>query len=243
MELHIAHLYPDALNLYGDRGNILSLRRRAEWRGITVSVTPIRVGEHALLTDFDLFFLGGGQDFEQTVLLRDLAAGRAKELRAAAADGKTFLGICGGYQMLGHSYTTHEGVQLSYLGLVDLETKAGEGRRIGDFAFETEDAGIVVGFENHSGLTTLSPGVPPLGRVIYGSGNNGSDATEGVHCGNLFGTYSHGPVLPKNPALCDLVLLSALRTKYGVSELDPLDDREETIAHDAALRRLSEQRR
>lgn len=234
MELKIAHLYPEALNLYGDSGNILCLRKRAEWRGISVSVTPLGMGEWPSLKDFDLFFLGGGQDYEQSLIEGDLTEAKIRELRAAASDGKTFLGICGGYQMLGEYYLTGEGVQLDYLAIGAFHTVAGKDRITGNLLFDAGKLGTVVGYENHSGRTFLDKHDEALGQVLSGCGNNGSDSTEGYHRANLFGTYCHGPVLPKNPALADALLLSALRERYALSELEPLDDDVEQRAHEAA---------
>ena len=255
MEIRICHLYPEVLNLYGDRGNILCMQRRLAWRGIESTVTLLPIGEKADLTQFDLFFIGGGQDFEQEVLLEDLNRGKADDIRAAIEDGKTFLTICGGYQMLGHYYETADGSKCEFLGAVDLYTKAGPNRMIENYAFQlTDDLGgsIVVGFENHGGRTYLGDGVKPLGHVIAGGGNNGEDKTEGVHYKNVFGTYSHGPVLPKNPDFCDEILRSALTRKYGTAELlpeeadqagattilAPLPDEFELLAHDSVLEKI-----
>ena len=241
MELNICHLYPDVLNLYGDTGNILCLERRLQWRGIQVSTTPLPIGERADLTQFDLFFIGGGQDFEQEVLLSDLRGGKAEDIRQAAADGKTFLAVCGGYQMLGTHYRTWDGVQCDFIGAVNLYTEGARERMIGNYAFRCapESGGsVVVGFENHSGRTYLGDGVSPLGQVLKGFGNNGRDGTEGARYQNVFGTYSHGPVLPKNPAFADLLLETALRRKYGEAALEPLDDALECAAHDYMVRRL-----
>ena len=166
--LRICHLYPDLLNLYGDRGNILCMRRRLEWRGIGAEVTEVTVGEQADFTQFDLFFIGGGQDFEQEVLLSDLKAGKGGEIKAAIADGKTFLTICGGYQMLGSYYRTWDGKQCDFIGAIDYYTVGSKERMIGNFLFEClpESGGsTVVGFENHSGKTYLGSGVSPLGRT------------------------------------------------------------------------------
>lgn len=241
MELSICHLYPEVLNLYGDRGNILCMEERLRRRGIGVRTTPLRIGERAELDRFDLFFIGGGQDFEQEVLLADLASGKGKEIRAAVEDGKTFLAICGGYQMMGHYYETREGVRCGFLGAVDFHTVGAEKRMIGNYAFRLggESGGsVVAGFENHSGRTYLGEGVQPLGTVLRGFGNNGEDGTEGCRSRNVFGTYSHGPVLPKNPELCDAILASALERKYGRAELEPLDDRFERLAHDSVLAKI-----
>ena len=241
MELTIAHLYPDVLNLYGDGGNITSLTRRLRWRGIAAELIEMPIGSGASLTGCDLVFIGGGQDFEQQVLLEDLHRGRDAEIRAAIRDGLPFLTICGGYQMLGHYYETYDGKRCDFIGAVDFCTKGSQQRMIGNYAFRCgDDAGgsVVVGFENHSGKTWLGSGVQPLGKVLAGFGNNGEDGTEGVHDKNVFGTYSHGPLLPKNPAFCDLLLSVALERKYGRGELAPLDDRAELAAHDEMCARL-----
>ncbi len=240
-ELKICHLYPDVLNLYGDRGNIACMRKRLEWRGIGCTVTELPLGVDDPLTDYDLFFIGGGQDFEQTVLLSDLNAGRGGNIRAAAEDGKVLLCICGGYQLLGTGYRTADGQMCEYTGILDLYTEGSTDRMIGNFAFRLHEASggsVVVGFENHGGRTHLGPGVAPLGKVLKGYGNNGSDGTEGVRYKNVFGTYSHGPVLPKNPAFCDHILSAALKRKYASCTLPPLDDSAEEAARAYMLNRL-----
>lgn len=241
MELKICHLYPDVLNLYGDSGNITCMRNRLTWRGIDVSVTELPIGESGSLAEFDLFFLGGGQDFEQEVLLEDLHTGKDKDIIAAIEDGKTVLAICGGYQMLGNYYQNAVGHRCDFLGAIDFYTESGETRMIGNYAFQCDAVSgnsVVVGFENHSGRTYLSDGVAPLGKVLAGYGNNGQDQTEGVRYRNVFGTYSHGPVLPKNPEFCDTILRTTLERKYGACELVPLNDAIEHLAHDAALRKI-----
>lgn len=242
MKIEICHLYPDVLNLYGDNGNILCLQKRLSWRGIDSAVTRLPIGETADFTKFDIFFIGGGQDFEQEVLLEDLARGKAAEIKSAIADGKTFLAICGGYQMLGRSYTTWDGLTCDFIGAIDYETKGAKERMIGNFAFrcgEASGGSTVVGFENHSGRTYLGKGVQPLGMVLSGSGNNGEDGTEGVRDRNVFGTYSHGPVLPKNPAFADVILRTALERKTPGLALEPIDDTLEGQAHNYMLRRLN----
>ena len=241
MELKIAHLYPDVLNLYGDGGNIMCLQKRLVWRGLGASVARLPLGSRESLSGFDLVFIGGGQDFEQQVLLEDLHRGRADEIRAAANDGVVFLTICGGYQMMGHYYETFDGQRCDFIGLLDLCTIGAKQRMIGNYKFRcTDSAGgsVVVGFENHSGRTTLAPGLEPLGTVLSGFGNNGEDKTEGAHWKNVFGTYSHGPMLPKNPAFCDMLLSTALARKYGRAGLEPLDDAAETAAHDEMCGRI-----
>lgn len=234
MEIRICHLYPDLLNLYGDRGNVICMKKRLEWRGIDCAVTELPLGETAQLSRFDLFFIGGGQDFEQEVLLEDLARGKAREIKAAVNDGKTFLAICGGYQMLGQYYETWDGIRCDFIGALDLCTIGAKTRMTGNYMYECppENGGCtVVGFENHSGKTRLGPGLKPLGKIVSGFGNNGEDGTEGVRYNNVFGTYSHGPVLPKNPGLCDFILSTALGRRGLNSELAPLDDRLENAAH------------
>lgn len=241
MELKICHLYPDVLNLYGDGGNIMCLQKRLLWRGIGAEVTRIGLGSKSSLADCDIVFIGGGQDFEQQVLLEDLHRGRADEIRAAANDGVVFLTICGGYQMLGHYYETFDGKRCDFIGLLDLCTIGATKRMIGNYKFQcTPNAGgsVVVGFENHSGRTMLGTGLEPLGTVLAGYGNNGEDKTEGAHWKNVFGTYSHGPMLPKNPAFCDMLLSTALARKYGRAGLEPLDDAAETAAHDEMCGRI-----
>ena len=241
MELKICHMYPDVLNLYGDRGNVMCMTRRLEWRGIDATVTKLPIGDSRSLAGFDLVFIGGGQDFEQQVLLSDLHRGKDMEIKFAIEDGVTFLTICGGYQMLGSFYETFDGKRCDFIGALDLYTKGSAKRMIGNYKFQcSPSAGgsVVVGFENHSGKTWLGSGVEPLGKILSGFGNNGEDGTEGAHYKNVFGTYSHGPLLPKNPELCDLILKTALERKYGSVELIPLDDSAELLAHDEMCARL-----
>ena len=241
--IKIAHLYPDMLNLYGDRGNIIALTKRMELRGISTQVDKITMGKSFNADDYDILFIGGGQDFEQEVLLSDLKAGKGSEIKAAIADGKTFLTICGGYQMLGSYYRTWDGKQCDFIGAIDYYTVGAKERMIGNTLFEClpESGGsTVVGFENHSGKTYLGSGVSPLGKMLVGGGNNGEDGFEGVRYQNVFGTYSHGPVLPKNPAFCDHLLTTALHGRYPELELQPLDDAAERAAHDTMVQRLTE---
>lgn len=244
MELKICHLYPDVLNLYGDRGNITCLTQRLAWRGIDSTVIDLPVGKMTDFDDIDIFFVGGGQDFEQGVLLDDLNDGKAAALRKAIEDGKVVLAICGGYQMLGHYYLTHDGERCDFIGAVDFYTVGQKHRMIGNYMYDClpESGGsTIVAFENHSGKTFLGEGVSPLGKVRVGYGNNGEDGTEGVRYKNVFGTYGHGPLLPKNPQLADLLLHLALQRKYPEAELAPLDDTLENHAHDYMQARLSKQ--
>ncbi len=234
MKLSICHLYPDLLNLYGDTGNIVCLKRRLEWRGIDCEITGVRSGETTDFSKYDLFFIGGGQDFEQEVLLADLQRGKAKEILSAVEDEKTFLCICGGFQMMGQYYKTYTGEQCDFIGALDLYTVGSEERMIGNYMFRCGDessGSTVVGFENHSGRTYLGSGLSPLGEIMSGFGNNGEDKTEGARYKNVFGTYSHGPLLPKNPLLADFILETALRRRYPDAQLQLLDDTFENAAH------------
>ena len=224
MIINIAHLYPDMLNLYGDRGNIIALTERMNARGIEVKTDAITMGKSFNSDDYDILFIGGGQDFEQDVLLDDLKKGKDAEINKVIQGGKVMLAICGGYQMLGKYYKTYDGKMLEYMGALDFYTEGKAERMIGNYAFKTKEGIEVVGFENHSGRTYLGEGVEPLGTMIKGYGNNGEDGTEGVRFNNTFGTYSHGPILPKNPQLADLLISKALENKYGKTELTPLDD-------------------
>ncbi|MBQ8077411.1 MAG: glutamine amidotransferase [Eubacterium sp.] len=224
MMIKIAHLYPDMLNLYGDRGNIIALTERMNARGIEVQTDAITMGKTFNADDYDILFIGGGQDFEQDVLLEDLKQGKDVQIQNAIEGGKVMLAICGGYQMLGKYYKTYDGKMLEYMGALDFYTEGKPERMIGNYAYKTKEGIEVVGFENHSGRTYLGNGVEPLGKMIKGYGNNGEDGTEGVRYKNTFGTYSHGPVLPKNPQFADLLISKALENKYGKSELAPLDD-------------------
>ena len=239
--LRIAHLYPEVLNLYGDKGNILCMERRLSWRGIACTTDLLPLDGEKKLAPYDLIFIGGGQDFDQRVVLDDLASGTAEELRAATADGTTFLCICGGFQLMGNGYETADGRKWDFVGAVDCYTKGSPERMIGNYAFrlgEESGGSDVVGFENHSGRTHLGSGVKPLGTILRGNGNNGEDGTEGLRSNNVFCTYCHGPALPKNPAFCDLLLKTALERKYGSFTLDPLDDSDEDRAHDTMLSRV-----
>lgn len=226
--MRIAHLYPDLLNLYGDRGNIMCLKYRCEKRGIDVTVDEISVGKSFNHNDYDILFIGGGQDFEQNVLLDDLTKGKDVEIKRAVADGTTLLAICGGYQMLGKYYQTYTGEKMNYIGAIDFYTVGEKKRLIGNYAFDTP-FGRIIGFENHSGRTYLG-NCEPLGKVVAGFGNNGKDGTEGAHFNNAFCTYSHGPVLPKNPALADKLIETAMRRSFPGFKLQSLQDTAEEFA-------------
>lgn len=236
VSLRIAHLYPDMLNLYGDRGNIIVLTGRMRARGIDVQTEQITMGKAFNADDYDIFFIGGGQDFEQDVLLDDLTKGKDVQINKAIHSGRVMLAICGGYQMLGKYYKTYDGKILQYMGALDFYTEGREERMIGNYAYKTKEGIEVVGFENHSGRTYLGKDTEPLGKVIKGYGNNGEDGTEGVRFLNTFGTYSHGPVLPKNPQLADLLISKALENKYGKADLKPLDDKLEALAQKQVMK-------
>lgn len=236
MIIRIAHLYPDMLNLYGDRGNIIALTQRMKARGIDVQTDAVTMGKNFNADNYDILFIGGGQDFEQDVLLDDLKKGKDTEINKAIHNGTVMLAICGGYQMLGKYYKTYDGKMLEYMGALDFYTEGKEERMIGNYAYKTKEGIEVIGFENHSGRTYLGKSVEPLGKMIKGFGNNGEDGTEGVRFKNTFGTYSHGPVLPKNPQLADLLISKALENKYGKSELSSLDDSLEAKAREQVMR-------
>jgi CobQ-like glutamine amidotransferase family enzyme len=239
MELRVLSLYPEQMNIYADRGNILFLRRRCEWRGIGFSHAGAGPGEAIDPAAHDLFYIGGGQDRDQRIVAADMVASKGEALAAAAGDGAVLLAVCGGYQLLGHSYEL-DAEKLPGLGLADLETVREPGPRlIGNVAVEVDlGAGprTIAGFENHGGRTTLGAGAEPLGRVIEGNGNNGRDGLEGVRRDNVIGTYVHGPLLPKNAWLADRLIALALERRYGSApELEPLDDALEDAAHASAL--------
>ena len=241
MKLKICHLYPDVLNLYGDGGNIICIQQRLLWRGIESEVQRCQIGDRLDLSDCDLVFIGGGQDFEQEVLLPDLQRGKDREILAAIQDGVTVLAICGGYQMLGQYYETYDGIRCDFIGALDLYTIGSHQRMIGNTVYRCSDAcggSILVGFENHSGKTWLGTSAQPLAEVMVGYGNNGEDKTEGARFLNVFGSYSHGPLLPKNPVFCDHILSVALEHRFGACNLEPLQDDAEIDAHRAMLERL-----
>ena len=241
MELKICHLYPDVLNLYGDRGNVLCMEKRLQWRGIDVVTTGVGLGDKLNAADFDLFMIGGSHDFDTVSIREDLSAGKAEEMRAAVEDGKVFLAIDGGFQMLGHYYETPEGEKHEFVGALNIYTVGGKSRTPGNYMFSLEECPqiTVVGFENHAAKTYLGDGVEPLGRIITGFGNNGEDGTEGARYKNVFASFGHGALLPKNPALTDRILAAALERKYGKAELAPLDDAFEMTAHDYMVSRLT----
>jgi CobQ-like glutamine amidotransferase family enzyme len=238
MELRLLALYPEQMNIYADRGNIVFLQRRCEWRGIGFTCSAAGPGEGFDPGDHDLIYLGGGQDRDQLAVAADMVETKREAMAAAVGDGAALLAVCGGYQLLGHSYQLDED-RLPGLGLVDLETVRKPGPRlIGNVAIEVDlgtGSRTVAGFENHGGRTYLDSGEQPLGRVIKGFGNNGEDGFEGVRTKNLIGTYLHGPLLPKNAWLADHLIALSLERRYGTRpDLEPLDDALEQAAHESA---------
>jgi lipid II isoglutaminyl synthase (glutamine-hydrolysing) len=237
----LAHLYPDYLNIYADRGNMAVLERRSAWRGIELAYKALGIGEEIEPDAYDLIYIGGGQDREQALVANDLA-GKAAPLLEAIESGAALLAVCGGYQLLGRFYRDRSGAELPGVGLLPLHTVAGERRMIGDVllecALEPGRPRTLAGFENHAGRTYLDEGTEPLGRVVYGFGNNGDDGYEGCRVGRAVGTYLHGPLLPRNPWLADWLLAQALARRTGaVPELPPLADDLEGDAHAVAAER------
>ncbi len=219
--LTLAHLYPAEMNIYGDTGNVLVLRRRLEWRGLRVEVVPVSVGD-ALPAHTDIILGGGGQDAAQGDIGLDFAS-RGAQLRAMADDGVVILAICGSYQLLGREFLTKDGVRIEGTGVLDVTTTGSDTRLIGNHLIDT-DFGRLAGYENHSGLTQLGDGVRPLGSTVAGRGNNGRDGSEGAVRDNVFGTYLHGPVLAKSPQFADELLFRAYARRGDAVELAPLDD-------------------
>ena len=245
IHITIGHLYPDLLNLYGDRGNTIALVKRCEWRGIDAQLIDLGAGQDTDFEDIDLFFIGGGQDFDQRTLLTDLGVGvagsKAARLQRAIEDDVPVLAICGGYQILGEYYVDHEGCTSTYVGALPMYTEGGDTRLIGNIVFRAdaiEGEPTVVGFENHAGRTHLREGATPLGTVLKGYGNDGEDGTEGLRYRNVIATYSHGPLLPKNPRVADTLIELALQRRCPGAKLQALDDTLETAAHDTMERRL-----
>ena len=242
-KLTIGWLYARQMSTYGDRGNILTLWKRAHWRGINVSVREIDFKEKVDPTRFDLYFFGGGQDQAQKKVSDDLIKYKKEDLKKAARLGCVFFAICGGYQLLGQYYRPFAEPELPGIGLLDVVTVASNDRMIGNIVIKTSNqlpqiaGNLMVGFENHSGKTYLGKRANPLGEVVAGSGNNGEDRTEGAFQANVFGCYLHGPVLPKNPFFADYLIKKALARRYGETDFAPIDDNLELTAHDAAIER------
>jgi CobQ-like glutamine amidotransferase family enzyme len=238
--LRLLALYPEQMNIYADRGNILFLQRRCEWRGIPFEYAAAGPGDGFDPAAHDLIYIGGGQDRDQVLVAEDMLRTKRESIAAAVEDGAAVLAVCGGYQLLGHSYQLGDR-SITGLGIADLDTVRDPGPRlIGNVSIEV-DLGqgpkVLAGFENHGGRTHLGPGAEPLGRVLHGHGNNGSDGREGVKRRNLIGTYLHGPLLPKNAWLADRLIALAIGRRTGsVPDLEPLPDELETASHASALR-------
>jgi len=232
----VGHLYPDYLNIYADRGNIAVLTERARARGHALEVAAIGIGD-PVPDGIDLFYVGGGQDREQEIVAPDLVD-KGDALQEAVAGGAAFLAVCGGYQLLGRSYVDVAGNHVPGIGLLPLHTVAGETRMIGDVLLDCAWAGqSLAGFENHAGRTILDAGAEPLGRVVAGFGNDGATGFEGCRAGRVYGTYLHGPLLPRNPWFADLLLSEALAHAGVETTLEPLDDVIESSAHAVAAER------
>ncbi|NQV07235.1 glutamine amidotransferase [bacterium] len=234
-ELVLAHLYPAEMNIYGDTGNVIVLRKRAEWRGIGMRIDPVGVGDTYDFTSADIVFSGGGQDRSQEDVADDLQR-RSDDIHAAVADGTVFLTVCGTYQLFGRRFVTHDHTEMPGIGVFAAETVAGDVRMIGNIVVESE-WGRLVGFENHSGRTFLDEGQQHLGSVVKGYGNNERREGEGAVTANAFGTYLHGSLLPKNPALADEMLGRALARRGLDARLESLDDSSEQRAAAAAADR------
>ena len=235
--IRVGHLYSDYLNIYADRGNIAVFARRAAWRGHELDVDGIGMDDSIVPGAHDLYYVGGGQDREQLLVAENLAR-KAQPLIEAVHQGAALLAVCGGYQLLGRGYKGFHGEEMPGVGLLPLETVAGETRMIGDVLLDTE-LGPVAGFENHAGRTHLDEGAEPLGRVVSGFGNDGSSGYEGCRLLRAIGTYLHGPLLPRNPQLADWLLSQALAHRSGGEppELAPLPDELEAKAQSISAER------
>jgi lipid II isoglutaminyl synthase (glutamine-hydrolysing) len=244
VRLDLVHLYPTILNLYGDRGNIITLRQRCAWRGIDLRVHEVGLGDDFLVEEPDLVFMGGDQDREQSVVVDDLRRRHRGTLTRLVKAGMPILAVCGSYQLLQRFYRPAEGPDLEGLGLIDAHTihpGHNVARCVGNIEIEWA-GGTIVGFENHGGRTYLEGGTVPLGRVLQGFGNNGEDRTEGARLGNVFGTYIHGSLLPKNPTFADYLLELAIGRRFPGYELSPLDDSLERRAHERAVARAADRK-
>ena len=231
LKISIAHLYPELLNLYGDIGNVITLKKRCEWRGINVDFEEIHYGDK--ITEHYLYFIGGGQDKQQEDVAEELFKNKWF-LMSERDKGAVFLGICGGYQLFGHYYQPHDKEKLKGISLMDAYTVAGNKRFIGNVTAKTDflEPQTLVGFENHSGLTYLEGDTKPLAIIETGNGNNGKDKTEGGRYKNVFGTYLHGSFLPKNPQFADYLIELALEKRYGEKiKLPKLNDEIENLTH------------
>jgi hypothetical protein len=237
VDLRIGWLYGHEMNIYGDRGNIMALLHRARGRGLAAEVELCGLGDPFDAARFDVLFWGGGQDREQATVAADLRGPKGAALRAAIEDGMPVLAICGGYQLLGDGYRPFDGEKLRGIGALDITSEAGPTRFIGNVVVDSPEFGDLVGFENHSGLTFLGPGVEPLGRVRVGHGNNGRDGFEGARYRNTIGCYMHGALLPKNPQVTDWLIERALAHTGVTGILAPLRTDVEAAAQRAVVKR------
>jgi len=256
--LNICHLYPDLMDTYGDKGNIITIIKRCQWRGINFNVANISIGQSLSTFDFDFYFFGGGQDQAQIIVGKDLQK-KAKDLIKIIESGSVLLSICGGYQLLQNYFKTLAGEMIKGIGLFDAYTVGSTNRMMQnllieinpkikkellkfypDTRYQIPDTNFV-GFENHSGKTYLGSKIQPLGKVLIGAGNNGEDKTEGAIYKNAFGCYLHGSLLPKNPHFADYLISKALERRYGQNKLKPLDDTFEWQAHRSAITRARSQ--
>ncbi len=257
MKLVLGYLYPSVMSQYGDRGNVVTIVKRCEWRGIDVEVDNLEVGDRVDPDRIDLFLVGGGADAHQRVVCDDLLENKGEGIRQAISDGAAAFAVCAGYQLWGHYYKTASGEELRGLGIFDAHTvhraaqtgtkldtitRAGSVRAVGNLIVQWSDRALV-GFENHGGRTYLRSGAQPFGHVIVGGGNNSEDGSEGCVYRNAIGTYLHGPAFPKNPALADYLIRAGLSRRYGTVRLEPVDNAREMSAHRRALAQATHKRR
>lgn len=253
MKLVLGYLYPSVMSQYGDRGNVLTVRKRCEWRGIDVEVDDLEVGDRVDPDRVDLLLVGGGADAHQRAVFEDMLHVKGEAIRQAISEGAAAFAVCAGYQLWGHYYRTAGGEELPGLGIFDAHTvhraaqtgtrldtitRAGSVRAVGNLVVQWSK-GVLVGFENHGGRTYLHGGSQPLGRILAGGGNNSEDGSEGCMFKNAIGTYLHGPALPKNSVLADHLIAAALSRRYGHVVLEPLHDDMEVAAHQRALEQVT----
>lgn len=220
--INLLHLYPRDMNIYGDLGNALAIRRRLEWHGYSVNIVEYNPGE-VFPDDVDIIIGGGGQDSGQVNIADDLLSIGPK-LKQLADDGVPMLMVCGLYQLFGKFFKTRDGDIIKGIGLFDAETRAGSERLIGNIIITSEEFGEIIGYENHSGLTFLGASTPAFGEVVRGAGNNNEDGSEGARYKNVIGTYLHGPILPKNPLIADFLIEKAVTRKYDEFTPTVIDD-------------------
>ncbi|MCL5433273.1 MAG: hypothetical protein M1524_04140 [Patescibacteria group bacterium] len=245
-QITVAWLYPDLMNTYGDRGNIICIKKRCEWRDITCKIKELNTDfDKRELENCDILFMGGAQDRQQQIVTKDIKGEKSNIIKEMIINGTPGLFICGAYQFLGNYYKESDGAIIDCLKILDLYTespKESNNRLIGDIAIKSyflkDKPYTLIGFENHGGRTYLGKNLKPLGKVVSGYGNNGEDSTEGIIYKNIIGTYSHGPVLPKNPKLADFLIEASLKIKYKNIKLKEINDILETKAREAIANRL-----